>query len=54
MKVTLKRNIKSAKFNVTFPKGKSLNYSKELQAVEHHNCEGLYIRVEEKDFTIDK
>jgi hypothetical protein len=51
MKVILKRNLKSAKFNVIFKKGVKLNYSEELQAVEHHTIKNLWLKVTPKQFT---
>ena len=50
MKVTLKRNLKSAKFNVTFKKGIKLNYSEGLQAVEHPTIKNLWLKVTPKQF----
>lgn len=54
MKAILKRTMKSAKFNVVFPKGKPLNYSEDLKAVEHPTTKNVWIVVREKDFTLVK
>lgn len=51
MKVTLKKNLRSAKFNVTFKKGVKLNYSEELKAVEHPTIKNLWLKVTPKQFT---
>jgi hypothetical protein len=50
MKVILKRNMTSAKFNVKFPKGIALEYSKSLEAVEHPTTKNVWLGVKEKDF----
>ncbi|MES2515936.1 MAG: hypothetical protein V4580_17415 [Bacteroidota bacterium] len=50
MKVILKKTKTSAKFNVVFPKGVPLNYSKSLGCIEHPTTPNVWITVEEKEF----
>ena len=49
-KIKLLREIQSAKFGVTFPKGTTLNYSKSLKSVQHPQHSSVWLRVDEKDF----
>jgi hypothetical protein len=50
MKVILKKDLKSAKFNVLFKKGIPLNYSEGLKSVEHPTEPNIWLRVEPKQF----
>ena len=47
--VTLKKTKRSAKFNVTFPKGVPLVYSKDLGCVEHPIHKNIWIKVTESE-----
>jgi hypothetical protein len=47
--VKLKKEKVSAKFGVVFPKDTDLNYSKELECVEHPKMKNIWIKVSEKD-----
>lgn len=54
MKVILKKDLKSAKFNVVFKKGIALHYSPELKAVQHPTEPNVYLTVTEKQFEVAK
>lgn len=51
MKVLLKKDLKSKKFNVIFKKGVPLNYDENLKSVEHPTNKNIWLRVEPKQFT---
>src|SRR3989442_402829 len=50
MKVILKKDLKSAKFNVVFKKGIALNYNEGLKSVEHPTESNIWLRVTSKQF----
>ena len=52
--VILKKDKKSAKFNLTFKKGVALNYSPELGCVEHPTTPNIWIKVTEKEIEVVK
>ena len=54
MKVILKKDKKSAKFNVTFKKGIALNYSSELESIQHPTMSNVWLKVKSKDFEVAK
>ena len=52
MKVILRKTKKSAKFGLTFKKGVPMNYSPELQSIEHPMYPNVWIKVKGKEFDV--